>query len=139
MWLKICGVTDAQSVAAALETGVDAIGFVFAPSVRSSEPSQAARLAVPARGRLSLIAVTLHPEAALIEEILRQLRPDVLQSDLADFEHLILPATLGRLPVLRSAVDPPAALPRRFLFEGARSGHGETADWTLGGSPCEPS
>ena len=34
LWVKICGVTTAEAVEAALEAHVDAIGFVFAPSVR---------------------------------------------------------------------------------------------------------
>ena len=34
MWIKICGMTTPTAVAAALEAGADAIGFVFAKSVR---------------------------------------------------------------------------------------------------------
>ncbi len=30
MWIKICGLTTPEAVAAALEARVDAIGFVFA-------------------------------------------------------------------------------------------------------------
>ena len=51
MWLKICGVTTREAVEAALEARVDAIGFVFSPSVRRLEPAQAAQLAARARGR----------------------------------------------------------------------------------------
>ena len=31
MWIKICGLTTPAAVDAALEAGVDAIGFVFRP------------------------------------------------------------------------------------------------------------
>ena len=61
MWIKICGMTSAEAVAAALEAQVDAIGFVFAPSSRQVTPEQAAKLAAPARGRALCIAVTQHP------------------------------------------------------------------------------
>jgi phosphoribosylanthranilate isomerase len=129
MWLKICGMTSADAVTAALQARVDAIGFVFSPSLRRLEPEQAAQLAAPARGRVSLVAVTVHPEQQLVDHILQVFQPDVLQTDLQDFDVLTLPDTLARLPVLRAGVGSGAALPRRMLFEGARSGSGETADW----------
>jgi phosphoribosylanthranilate isomerase len=129
MWLKICGMTCLDAVAAALAARVDAIGFVFSPSVRRLEPVQAAQLAARARGRVSLIAVTLQPQQQLIDEIVRVFKPDVLQADLSDFDGLRLPDALARLPVLRADVAAGSALPRRLLFEGARSGSGETADW----------
>ena len=43
--------TDERAVDAALEAGADAIGFVFAPSVRQVQPEVASKLARPARGR----------------------------------------------------------------------------------------
>jgi len=134
MWLKICGLTDADAVEAALAAGVDALGFVFSPSVRRQDPMQAAQLAARARGRVALVAVTLHPLQPLVDEILRVFRPDALQAELADFERLSLPQDLARLPVVRGALAAGAAaaggaLPPRLLFEGARSGSGEIADW----------
>jgi phosphoribosylanthranilate isomerase len=130
MWLKICGMTSLDAVEAALAARVDAIGFVFSPSVRRLEPAQAAQLAARARGRVSLIAVTAHPTQQLIDEIVQVFRPDALQSDLQDFERLRLPDTLIRLPVLRAPAASEAALPRRMLFDGARSGSGTVADWS---------
>jgi phosphoribosylanthranilate isomerase len=130
MWIKICGMTDEAAVAAALEAGADAIGFVFAPSVRRLDPAAAARLARPARGRLACVAVLRHPEPALLERVLEAFRPDVLQTDVEDFETLELPGELERLPVLRSGATAPARLPQRLLFEGPRSGAGDLADWT---------
>jgi phosphoribosylanthranilate isomerase len=129
MWLKICGMTDPAAVAAALEARVDAIGFVFAPSVRRLEPARAAQLAAMARGRALCVAVTLHPEQSLIDQILAEFAPDALQSDLEDLERLRLPAALTRMPVLRDAVPTPQVLPPRLLYEGRRSGSGEAADW----------
>jgi phosphoribosylanthranilate isomerase len=129
MWLKICGMTDQDAVDAALAAGVDALGFVFSPSVRRLEPAQALQLAARARGRAAVIAVTLHPPQSLIDEIVRVFPPDALQADLADLERLRLPDALVRLPVVRADIAAGGALPPRMLFEGARSGSGETADW----------
>jgi phosphoribosylanthranilate isomerase len=129
MWLKICGITSVDAVEAALAARVDAIGFVFAPSVRQVEPAQAAQLAACARRRVALIAVTMHPSQPLVDEIVRVLQPDMLQSDVEDFDGLELPRALARLPVLRTAAVADSALPARILFEGARSGSGQAADW----------
>jgi phosphoribosylanthranilate isomerase len=130
MWLKICGMTSPEAVAAALEAQVDAIGFVFAPSVRRLAPAAAAALAAPARGRLLCVAVTQHPAQELLDEILSQFRPDVLQSDLEDLSSLRLPRSLALLPVLRAGQVPPAQLPARLLYEGTASGTGVACDWT---------
>jgi phosphoribosylanthranilate isomerase len=136
MWIKVCGLTDAAAVSAALEAGADALGWVFAASPRRVEAAHAAQLAARARGRCALVAVTLHPSQSLVDEIARELRPDYLQCDAEDLATLHLPGQLQALPVLRDAgtraealsrMDPPA----RLLFEGARSGSGTKADWTL--------
>lgn len=129
LWVKICGATTPEAVAGALDAGADAIGFVFAPSVRRIEPVQAARLAAPARGRLRCIAVMQHPEADELAEVLSVFRPDVLQTDAGDFGQLSLPASLERLPVLRAGRALPVPLPARALFEGPVSGSGVAPDW----------
>jgi phosphoribosylanthranilate isomerase len=129
MWIKICGMTSGEAVQAALEAGVDALGFVFAPSSRRLEPGEASRLALPARGRVRCVAVTLHPRQEQVDAILRLFNPDVLQTDLEDFARLRLPAGLTRLPVVRTRGAPGASLPQRLLFEGPHSGSGTMSDW----------
>jgi phosphoribosylanthranilate isomerase len=132
MWIKVCGMTSEQAVETALHERADAIGFVFAPSVRQLEPARAAQLAVPARGRILCVAVTLHPSQAAIDQILREFSPDILQTDLSDIAQLRLPAQLTVLPVVRAgnslAGTVPGMLPPRILFEGPRSGTGMATD-----------
>lgn len=127
-FVKICGLTDEAAVSAALDAGADAIGFVFAPSVRRVSTTRACELALPARGRALCVAVTLHPDEKLVDEILREFGPDVLQTDAADLAGLHLPAGVAAWPVIRGNADgqPPRG---RFLYEGPRSGTGEVADW----------
>jgi phosphoribosylanthranilate isomerase len=127
-FVKICGMTDARAVFAALEAGADAIGFVFAPSVRRVEPAAAAQLARPARGRAVCVAVTQHPDREQVEAILETFRPDVLQTDAEDLLSIHLPTGVMALPVVRGT-DWSAAGPGRILFEGPRSGTGQVADW----------
>ena len=130
MFVKICGLTTPEGVAAALDAGADAIGFVFAPSVRRVTPAAAAALASPARGRALCVAVTLHPTPDEVEGILDVFAPDLLQTDLADAETLSPRARARLLPVLREGGMQPVPLPARVLYEGAVSGAGRTADWT---------
>jgi phosphoribosylanthranilate isomerase len=130
LWIKICGMTDAAAVAAALQANVDAIGFVFSPSPRQLDPAVAARLAAPARGRVLCIAVTRHPQQLLLDEIVRDFKPDGWQTDIGDLGILKVPRQLPILPVLRSGSLALESPPRRFLFEGAVSGQGVISDWT---------
>jgi len=129
LWVKICGSTTAVAVAAAIEAGADAVGFVFATSVRRISPSQATKLAAPARGRLRCVAVMQHPQPDEVAEVLAEFRPDVLQTDAGDFATLELPASLERLPVLRAGQEFPPSMPQRALFEGPVSGAGAVPDW----------
>jgi phosphoribosylanthranilate isomerase len=134
MWIKICGLTTPDAVEAALDAGVEAIGFVFAKSVRRVSPEQALQLAAPARGRATCVAVTRHPSQQDIDEIVSIFKPDVLQTDAPNFELLKLPTGLQRLPVFRGTpADEGASLPGRLLFEGSTSGAGTLADWTAAG------
>jgi phosphoribosylanthranilate isomerase len=129
LWIKICGLTDAAAVSAALSAGVDAIGFVFSPSPRQVQAAQAARLALPARGKALCIAVTRHPRQELLDEIVRDFKPDGWQTDINDLSVLRVPRQLPILPVLRSGSPALESPPRRFLFEGPTSGQGLTSDW----------
>lgn len=128
MWIKICGMTTPEAVAAAVDAGVDAIGFVFAKSVRQVTPALATQLAAPARGRVRCVAVTRHPSQHDVDQILQGFNPDVLQTDSIDLDSLRLPRHLDLLPVLRNAQDG-HGLPARVLFEGLASGTGMPCDW----------
>lgn len=133
-FVKVCGMNDTRAVEAALAAGADAIGFVFANSVRRVTPEQAAELARPARGRALCVAVTQHPSTEALEEIFEVFGPDVLQTDREDFACIQLPAGITGWSVLRGRQpeDAVAKLARqqRVLFEGPRSGTGQVADWS---------
>ena len=130
LWVKICGLTSADAVGAAVDAGADAVGFVFhGASPRHVEPATALALASAVPAGVLRVAVTRHPTQAEVDAIVAGFRPDALQTDAGDFDGLRLPAALGRLPVLRTGTAAPAALPRRCLYESADSGRGATADW----------
>jgi phosphoribosylanthranilate isomerase len=133
-FVKICGMNDSRAVEAALAAGADALGFVFARSVRQVTPQQAANLARPARGRALCVAVTQHPSPELLELVFELFGPDVLQTDSRDLADITLPPGVAAWPVLRGArrqEDAGALHPdQRVLFEGPKSGTGQVADWS---------
>jgi phosphoribosylanthranilate isomerase len=129
IFIKICGMTTPVAVAAALSCEVDAIGFVFAESVRQVDTRRANELAAPARHKADCVAVMRHPTRAQVAEVLREFKPDILQTDIDDLDSLDLPKTLGVLPVVRPGPHGACVLPGRILFEGPVSGSGQTTDW----------
>jgi phosphoribosylanthranilate isomerase len=128
-FIKVCGMTTPEAVRAALDCEVDAIGFVFAESVRRVTAARATELAAPARHRLACVAVTRHPRREDVHAILRDFKPDILQTDIDDLDALDLPRELSVLPVMRPGPAAACALPPRVLFEGPVSGSGLTTDW----------
>lgn len=134
VFLKICGLTNKTDVAAAVEAGADALGFVFAESPRRVTVEQAAALTRDVPASIVRVAVMLHPTQAHWEEVAAAFGPDWLQSDAVDFERLTIDDRVERMPVYRdaSALEIVAAgREPRVLFEAARSGVGERADWAL--------
>jgi phosphoribosylanthranilate isomerase len=78
--IKICGLSEAESVDAALEAGADLLGFVFfAKSPRNIAPDRAAALAERARGRATIVALTVDAEPAFLADLVGTVRPDLLQ------------------------------------------------------------
>ena len=129
--VKICGLTDGEAVQAAVDAGADAVGFVFyEKSLRNLSPEKAARLAANVPASVQRIAVMLHPDASLWNEVSDALRPDVVQTDIDDFAYLQVAEGISKWPVLREgSVTEKTNLPATFVYEGTHSGHGETVDW----------
>ncbi len=131
MFVKICGLTSADAVAAAVGAGADAIGFVFAESPRRVDPDRALGLCANVPASIVRVAVMHHPSAGDWDVVRDRFRPDWLQTDADDFADLDLGASCVALPVYRdSDTDMPAQWPERLLFEGPRSGSGTQADWS---------
>jgi phosphoribosylanthranilate isomerase len=130
LWIKVCGLTTPEGVAAAVESGVDAVGFVFAESKRKVTPQRAAELARDVPKHIVRVAVMLHPSQQELDAVWSQFRPDVLQTDIEDLTSLRIPNGLAVTPVVRAGREPPRELPGRMLFEGPVSGTGTTTDWS---------
>jgi phosphoribosylanthranilate isomerase len=126
--VKICGLRDAATAAAAVEAGASAVGFVFAESPRRVTPDQARAAAAELPRGVLRVAVMLHPRQDEWRRVLDEFGPDVLQTDAQDFDGLDVPREVLRWPVIREGAAG-QALPEVFVYEGARSGRGETVDW----------
>ncbi len=79
--VKICGLSTPETVAAALDAGADYVGFVFFPkSPRHVTLAQAAALAGQARGKAKIVALTVDADDALLLDITRAVKPDLIQA-----------------------------------------------------------
>ncbi len=127
--VKICGLQTATEVEAAVNAGADAVGFVFAKSVRQVSAKDAAELSALVPAHVKRVAVMLHPSDDDLQTVLGEFMPDVLQTDAGDFDELNVPDNLECWPVFREG-DEPASCASSYVYEGKKSGAGQTVDWS---------
>jgi phosphoribosylanthranilate isomerase len=72
----------------------------------------------------------LHPTDDEWQQVLSIFSPDVLQTDVEDFAALSVPDTVEQWPVYREGCGTIAAT-GRYVYEGVKSGQGETVDWSV--------
>lgn len=78
--VKICGLTRAEDVKAAVDHGADAIGFVFYdPSPRSVTVEQAKVLAQHVPAFVSVVGLFVNPSDEQVRAVLNQIPLDLLQ------------------------------------------------------------
>lgn len=78
--IKICGLTEAQGLAATVEAGADIAGLVlYDKSPRFLELAAACALAAPFRGRVEFSALTVDAGDDALEAAMAALRPEWLQ------------------------------------------------------------
>ena len=144
--VKFCGLTRPGDVRLASELGVDAIGFVFAQGSPRRLQAEEARAMRNALGPLvDAIALFMDNPAEEVREVLRQVRPSMLQfhgsEDDAFCRSFGLPY-LKAIPMAprRGAGEDATALQMRypgasgFLFDsheqGENGGSGRAFDWS---------
>lgn len=128
VFVKICGLTTPEGVAAVAEAGADAAGFVFSPSPRQVGPAEARGLAAGLPSSIRRVAVFRRPPPGWIARVLEEFPADWVQADAVDLSGVDLGGGAA-LPVFRSGAPLPALLPELLLFEGPESGAGRVADW----------
>ncbi len=132
--VKICGVTTAAGAIAAARAGADAVGFVFADSPRRIEAGRAAELSRDLPPFVARVAVFHYPDAREVADVVRRLRPTVVQSEPVDGIREAIGGGVFWLPVLHDSPDvvsrAAAAKWTALLLEaGGRGGRGIAPDW----------
>jgi len=78
--IKICGITRAEDLSHALESGVDALGFVFyPPSKRCLSLDQARLLGQHVPVFVTSVALFVNPDKQAVLDVRHALRPSLLQ------------------------------------------------------------
>jgi phosphoribosylanthranilate isomerase len=78
--VKICGLSTATTLEAALEAGADMVGLVFFPkSPRHVAWATAHALGRQARGRAKIVALSVDADDETLERIVDALSPDLMQ------------------------------------------------------------
>lgn len=132
MFVKICGCRTREAIAAAVDAGADALGFVFAESPRRVQPEQAQALCQDLPDHVIRVAVMRHPSQAEWDAVRKGFRPDWLQAEAACFASLELGEATSPLPVFRDVAEldeASVAGASPALFEAGASGAGTLADW----------
>ncbi len=127
--VKVCGLREKHHVDDAVDAGADALGFVFAESPRQVTPALARSISEHVPAQVKRVAVMLHPGNDEWLAVLEEFAPDVLQTDARDFDRLEVPETVERWPVYREGNSAPDS-DSTYVYEGPKSGHGETVDWS---------
>ncbi|MEO9167639.1 MAG: phosphoribosylanthranilate isomerase [Aestuariivirga sp.] len=147
--VKICGLSTAETMQAALDFGADMVGLNFFPkSPRFVSFEQAARLANQARNKTKIVALFVDADDALLKAITSVVRPDYLQAHGNETpERIAEISRLFALPVIKvikvkEASDVAAAKAYKeaaelILFEAKApedllpGGNGHSFDWNL--------
>jgi phosphoribosylanthranilate isomerase len=140
--VKFCGITNHQDALLAVELGVNALGFVFAPSPRKVDPETARRIIQGLPPFVQTVGVFVNENPARVEEIVRFCRLDMVQlhgDEPPDLCKRLMPRTIKAFR-LKGEPDLPALKSYRgktkaFLFdayaEDRKGGTGKTFDWGL--------
>jgi phosphoribosylanthranilate isomerase len=125
--IKICGLSSAPTLRAALDAGADMVGFVFFErSPRFVGLDHARELAAPARGRAKIVALSVDASDRTLAAIIAKLAPDLLQLHGAESPARV--AEISRefgLPIMKALGVADAR-----DFDKARE-YQEAADWLL--------
>ena len=148
-WVKICGNTNLEDARAAVEAGADALGFIFAPSVRRISPKAAGKIIAELPAEVEKIGVFVNQAAEIVLDTVetagltgvqlhggetvgyaRELLAKARRLKLIKGVHMTTPdGTIGKAAELAEGAEVLAAV----LFDSSTpergGGTGKTFDW----------
>lgn len=127
---------EKEHVAAAVEAGADAIGFVFAPSKRQITVVKAQELAKDIPASVLKIGVFVNPTQKELEQAYREVPLDLVQFHGNENPDFVQSANYPSIKALsiRSEEDVESAKQYNtdfYLFDAPQAGSGMTFDWQL--------
>lgn len=139
--IKVCGLTREQDVQAAVEAGVDAVGFVFTSSPRQVSAKRAAELGLLVPENVLKVGLFLNQSKSQIESVLNLVALDLLQfhgQEKADLCSTFLMPYLkavsmhdgGSLRLAQSTYPDAAGLLLDSHISGQQGGSGKVFDWS---------
>jgi len=138
--VKICGITSVKDALAAVEAGADALGFVFAPSLRQVTPEQARAICRAVPPFVARVGVVMDQELEALDECGldaiqfhgREAPPQVAGCRLKRIKAFRIrgASDLEALPAYMDAAD---AFLLDAYVEGTPGGTGRAFPWELAG------
>lgn len=140
--VKICGISNYEDAAMAVHLGVDAIGFIFAPSPRRIRPEKAREIICGIPPFVQTVGVFVNEKPDAIREIigfcgldLIQLHGDETPETCAEFMPQAIKAFRFRDGSVLQSIRPYHGKIKAMLFdshdEKIRGGTGKTCNWDL--------
>ena len=147
--VKICGLTRAEDVQAAIEAGADAVGFVFAASPRQISIETAIRLAGYVPGGVLRVGLFMDQDRSEIEQVVGSVPLELLQFHGSE---TAVECSVFKLPWLKAvAMENAESIARAerdfpgaagLLLDshskGKRGGSGKSFDWSLSRPAAKP-
>lgn len=131
--VKICGLSTVEAVKAAVESGADYLGFVFAPSRRQVSVAQAQALATHIPSSIKKVGVFVSPSRSQLEEAVRGVPLDLVQIH-GDFDSTLLTGLgvpLIKAVQIKGKTDWDSGGADFLLFDAPLAGSGKPFDWRL--------
>lgn len=139
MKVKICGVKSERVALDAAQAGADFIGFVFAPSSRQIDVSQAEAISQNLANDVKKVGVFVNAPAQTINSIVQRVGLDVVQlhgDEDANLAKQIQAKVIKACPIQKLTRDIIENFPCDYLLVDSppkeyRGGSGETFNWDL--------
>ena len=140
--VKICGITNYEDAAIAVDLGATALGFIFADSPRQITPQKARDIIHAIPPFVKTVGVFVNESPAAIKEVVHYCGLDLVQlhgDESPDLCHALMPSTIKALRIkdassIQSSLAYPGKVRALLLDTYAKDkagGTGSTFDWRL--------